>query len=402
MRAIVLVLAFLVVVAIPRAAQANLNSKSDDLGNIVVKTSAPAVVMLSSTSNTSVGSVVKDPTCTSFDLAYSGASPPLPTTVLNGQSITFDFLFTPQTRGMQSCQFDVLNGAGTATVGTITLTGTGVAPVSNVTPDNGPPLNFGSVQVGQNDTFNVTIGNTTSDAGQNLHFVSALTLSGTNPSDYTITSANPPADVPLGMATVVAIQFHPTAVGTRTATLNIATNDPLNSPQTIALTGIGTPNASISVSPTTFTYPNVTAGSTSNTTIAVNNVGTAGNLSLSGASITGGAGWFVFTNSPAGNPSCANAGSCTFIPGIAVAPGNHQNVTVQCAPPIDTTGTQMATLTIASDSTTARRQHRDAHVHRGQAGHLDLDAQRDVRQRPRRNALGQQHAGHRQRRAARR
>jgi hypothetical protein len=118
------------------------------------------------------------------------------------------------------------------------------APISTVTPDNGPPADFGSVHIGQHGTLNVMITNTAHDSST-LHFASALTITGTNAGDFQITTPNPPPDLAPSVTTYVTVSFAPTALGTRQATLNIATNDPFNSPQTVAMVGHGiTPAAS--------------------------------------------------------------------------------------------------------------------------------------------------------------
>jgi uncharacterized protein (TIGR03382 family) len=324
-------------------------------GSVVVGTTATQVENVKASTGLFIANITSvTPQCAT-DWTVATTSPALPANIISGGvGLNITVQYAPTTRGSSTCPFLVMgtNGGTQPIMVTFTATGTGIGPVSTVSPDNGPPLDFGSVKVGQNDTFNVTISNTTTDPGQNLHFAGPLTINGGFGGDYAITSTNPPADVAPGMSTVVAIKFAPTATGTRSGTLTIKSNDFANPTQTVALTGVGTSNASIS-SAASIAFGNVLAGVASSNTDSVLNAGTAGNLDISSATITGGSGWFVFTNNPAGTPSCAGAESCTYSPAIAIAPGGTRNMQVQCAPPLDTTGTQMATLTVTSDSTTS-------------------------------------------------
>ena len=135
-------------------------------------------------------------------------------------------------------------------------------PILAITAPNGPPADFGSVVVGQGASLGFEVTNT---GNATLHFTSALTVTGANAGDFSVTSANPPADLAPSDATTFTIAFQPTGTGTRTASVTVSTNDSVNSPQTIALTGTGDSNASIDVTPSTFDDGTVTSGSSKDT-----------------------------------------------------------------------------------------------------------------------------------------
>jgi hypothetical protein len=331
--------------AIGRDARAQLMPQQDPVpfGNVVVGT--PNTQTLSYL-ETGFLDTLGTPTLSGCgpDWQLGPVNPPPGTNLTNGQIVTVIVTFKPATRGTQSCDVFIPSGLAGNPVNNA-ITGTGVAPVASVAPPSGV---FGPVSTGQTSApLTITVTNTTTDAGQNLHF-GTLTLTGPNAGDFTITSVNPPADLPPGASAQVTLTFHPSAGGSRGATMTIPTNDPQNPNLAVILSGTGT-DQKIATNPAGFTYPPVTAGTTSDKPIAVNNTGTSGSLHVTSATIAGGS-WFVFTNSPPGTPSCTNTQNCTFSPALAVAPGAAANLTVRCAPPIDTAGTQTATLNVASDT----------------------------------------------------
>ena len=94
---------------------------------------------------------------------------------------------------------------------------------------------FGTVVVGQSGTAKTfTIQNTGTSNLAGL----ALSVDGTNAGDFQIT---PPAKtkLPPGESTTFKISFKPTAIGTRSATIHIQSNDADENPFDIKLTGLG-------------------------------------------------------------------------------------------------------------------------------------------------------------------
>jgi hypothetical protein len=154
--------------------------------------------------------------------------------------------------------------------------------------------------------------------------VSGVTITGKNASDFdefnTCGSIAPP-----GERCTVKVVFHPSAKGTRTATLTI-TDNAVGSPQTIGLTGTGTV---VALSPATLSFGDQAVGTKSQPqTITVTNVGSDSvqliGIALTGRDFTD----FVFRSSCGAN--LPGGASCTI--SVIFAPrakGNrHSTVTV--------------------------------------------------------------------------
>jgi|GEM_PF-641641 len=128
----------------------------------------------------------------------------------------------------------------------------------------------GAVGAGLNKTFTIrNIGSTTLT-------VSGVTFDGANGSDFSL--GTPPAvTVVAGASTTFVVTFTPGAAGSRSATLHLATNDPLASPFNIDLSGAGATTAtSGSTSVTTLIATNVTStGATLNGTVNAGGLSTA-------------------------------------------------------------------------------------------------------------------------------
>jgi outer membrane protein OmpA-like peptidoglycan-associated protein len=132
--------------------------------------------------------------------------------------------------------------------------------------------------------------------------------------------------------------------------MTIASNDPITPNKTVALTGTGT--SPVINTPADFDYGTVTNSGTGTVQpFAVSNSGT-GNLTVTSATITGGAGWFTFSGTPAPQATgCIGNGTCTFATPLTIVNGTPVNVGVRCKPtPLTASGTQVATLTFASDT----------------------------------------------------
>jgi len=150
--------------------------------------------------------------------------------------------------------------------------------------------------------------------------ISGITVAGTNPSDFAITSLCPtvPASVPAISNCTISVTFTPKASGGRVATLTVA-DDALGSPQTVELEGSG--NAPVLLSApgglTTYSAP---VGSTSayRTITMTNKGGTA--LTNIGFQISGD---FEQTST-----------TCGATPPYTLAAGAACNVTVSFAPTI--------------------------------------------------------------------
>ena len=134
----------------------------------------------------------------------------------------------------------------------LTVQGIGTGPTVTVTPSS---LAWGNVVVGATSgKSTVTLRNT----GTTTLNISSITITG----DFNQVASSKPCGSTLaaGVSCTINVTFTPTQVGVRTGTLTLTDNSP-SSPQTVALSGTGTVQATLT--PATATYPAVTVGSSS-------------------------------------------------------------------------------------------------------------------------------------------
>ncbi|MBI4889682.1 MAG: choice-of-anchor D domain-containing protein [Acidobacteria bacterium] len=157
---------------------------------------------------------------------------------------TGSLLIEPHTAIQARVRFEpAVNGpaAGTLTVSSndpsnptlrVPLTGTGAgAAASPAIALPSGPVDYGSVTVGQTKSLDVLLRNTGA---------ASLTVNAITSSDPQFTiSLSLPQTIPAGAQLTVPVLFRPTAAGARSATLTIASNDPLRPSATIALSGAG-------------------------------------------------------------------------------------------------------------------------------------------------------------------
>jgi len=117
-------------------------------------------------------------------------------------------------------------------------------------------LDFGGVAVDDRTspssrTRTVTISNT-GDCPMNL--TSALSVSGLNAADFSVVGPAGTLTIGPGSSVVVTVRFNPSAAGTRVASLDVSTDDPVNPTASIPLTGVGLLPA-IDASPASLSFP---------------------------------------------------------------------------------------------------------------------------------------------------
>jgi uncharacterized delta-60 repeat protein len=215
------------------------------------------------------------------------------TTLNPGESTTFDVTFVPQAFGSRSAVLRVASNDADENPFDINLTGTGLAteivveqPVGTNVSDGGSK-SFGSVLLGGSASLSFTIKNI---GNSNLTDLS-VTKDGANANEFTVT-ASPTAPVagPSG-STTFTVQFAPTALGSRSAAIHIASNDADENPFDIQLSGTGISPEIVVEYPagtglqdgvSVITLPATNVGSLSNITLTLRNTGTA---TLTGISI---------------------------------------------------------------------------------------------------------------------
>lgn len=161
-------------------------------------------------------------------------------TVAPGGSTAFTIRFTPSAAGGRNTTLRVASNDANENPFDIGLTATGVSvpeisveqPVGTVLTDGASSVDYGTVQIGQNASRTFTVRNvgTASLTGVGVSF------SGGNTGDFSVT-ASPSGTVNAGSSTTFTVRLAPSAMGVRTTTLRIASNDADENPFDILLSG---------------------------------------------------------------------------------------------------------------------------------------------------------------------
>jgi len=205
---------------------------------------------------------------------YSVTGLTAPATLSAGGSLTFTVRFSPTAMGAAPGTVSIVSDAATSP-STVTLTGTGIAPVISLSPTS---INFGNQRAGTSSApTTVTLANT----GTDTLTVTALSTS----APFTVSGLALPATIGAGGSATFRVTYNPTVTGPSSGTVTI-TSDALSGPATLPLTGNGTMSA-IAVSPTSVAFGTQRVGTqTPPSTITINNPGTDAltiqSLSLSG------------------------------------------------------------------------------------------------------------------------
>lgn len=142
-------------------------------------------------------------------------------------------------------------------------------PVPDIAVSPGS-VDFGAVTVGSSAEHTVAVSNTGS---------ATLTVDGlTTGAPFEVVTPATPFDIPAGGTDVaVTVRFSPTAVGTASGELSIASNDPDENPLLVALAGSGQsqPTPDIAVTPGSVDFGSVTVGGDAERTVTIANAGTA-------------------------------------------------------------------------------------------------------------------------------
>ena len=162
--------------------------------------------------------------------SFSGITPPV--TLSAGQSVSFSVKFAPQSAGTFNGSITVTSDAQDPTL-SIPLTGSAVGSQGTLSVTS--PIGVGNVVVGTSGTANGTLTASTASV-----VVSSVTLSGTNPTEFSITGLSFPVTVNVGTPVSFTVHFTPTATGAASASASFASNAS-NSPTSSTLTGTGTP-----------------------------------------------------------------------------------------------------------------------------------------------------------------
>jgi len=234
-------------------------SPSVDFGNVAVGTSAFADVTFRSNGSatlsiTSVSASTTSPPATSaFTLGNDNCSGRL---FDPNVTCTVRVTFTPGVSGAHAGQLQLVSNATAGTL-TVPLSGTGTAPVLQVTPN---PAAFGSVFVGLTPTLDVTLTNTGNGTMQ-LFQLNVVNTSGTA---FTKKSTTCGATLAVGASCTVTVQFAPGTATGFSGSLDITANLQGSTTASVALSGTGIPTpAAVQLSPTSLVFTTQNIGTTS-------------------------------------------------------------------------------------------------------------------------------------------
>jgi len=227
-------------------------------GNVQVGTSQTLSDTLSNTGGSAI--TITQAAVTGTGFSFNGLS--FPVTLSPGQSTNFKVVFAPQSVGSASGTLAVTT-EGSSSPLNIALSGTAVGAGSLT----GSPtsFSFGSVQVGKNQTQTETLKNT---GGENLT-ISQATISGTG---FSYTGLSLPLTLVPNQSTTFGLVFAPTAAGASNGKLSITASGS-SSTLDIALSGTGVTPATLTATPTSLTYTNITVGQNQAQTETVKNTG---------------------------------------------------------------------------------------------------------------------------------
>ncbi|SCY24597.1 hypothetical protein SAMN02927903_01012 [Flavobacterium caeni] len=189
-------------------------------------------------------------------ITISGANPadftlqtiPSSNSINPGFVRNFSIQFLPTGTGIRTALVTIPNNDPDAeNPFTFLIQGTGVAAEMDVTGNAQPVVSGSTTPSFVNHTFfdylNINTGQldrtfTIINNGNVILNIGAPTLTGANAADFSVITA-PPATLAIGASTTFTIRFDPSAVGLRTAIVNIVNSDLNENPYTFAVSGYG-------------------------------------------------------------------------------------------------------------------------------------------------------------------
>lgn len=293
------------------------NPTSLSFGNVVVGNSKNLTETLTNSGGSTV--TISAASVSGAGMSLSGIS--VPVTLNAGQSTTFTVTFAPTAAGAVSGNVTITSNGSNPNLN-IGVSGTGVAP--GMLTANPTSLAFGNVQVSSSSSLTEMLTN----SGGTSVTISQANVTGAG---FSISGLTLPTTLNAGQSVTFTAAFAPTGTGSASgniAIISTGTNSPLN----IAMTGTGTPQGQLSVSPATLNFGTVTVGLSS---------GLTGTLNATGASVT-------VTSAGINNSEFVLSG-ITFPKTIAA--GGSATYTVTFTP--NAAGSTSATLTFQSNASNA-------------------------------------------------
>ncbi|HUN62514.1 MAG TPA: choice-of-anchor D domain-containing protein [Candidatus Sulfotelmatobacter sp.] len=286
--------------------QLSANPSSLSFGAVGTGTSNKKQIVLTNSGNAAVDLTAV--TASGAGVTVSGVT--LPLSLNPSQTTTLTVAFDPTQSGSVSGAIKIVSNAGNSPL-TVQVSGSGAQPGLALTPAT---YSFGSIVDGQTKSETVTITNT----GTAALTIADVTVNGAG---FSVSGLSTPVTIAAGSNSSFAVLYAPTTPGSHSGTVSIASNAP-NSPNVLALTGASTGSSvNLSANPTTLSFSNVNAGSSSSKNVTVTN---SGNSSLTISQITVNAKNFAVSG--ISTPLTLSAGQSAAMT-VSFSPATAENVT---------------------------------------------------------------------------
>lgn len=211
--------------------RASLSPTSLNFGSVAGGTTTVATTTLTNTGNatlTVTGDSLSGSTWFSVSADTCSAASLSP-----GTSCSVSIRFYAGAPGSFAASLNFIDNAGSGSQA-VPISGTALVGRPQFSPSS---LNFGSMKVGRNSARLIE---TVTNVGNASLRISAVTVRGTNASDFVIASNSClGAPVPAGGSCTVSVVFGPKAVGSRSAAIVFASDDPAG-PYSVSMSGTGT------------------------------------------------------------------------------------------------------------------------------------------------------------------
>jgi hypothetical protein len=242
-------------------------------GNIAVGSTQSSTVALSN----SGGTVLNITSATLSGAGFTMSNFPVPLTLQPGGATSATVTFAPPsaTNFSGSITF-ATSAAGVSNNLVFNLAGAGVPP-GTVTPSPAS-LAFGSIQVGTKTSVSETLTNT----GAASVTITQVTPSGTG---FSLSGLTLPVTLAAGQTVSFNATFAPTGAGAATGSVSIISNAS-DSPLSIPLSGTALAAGTLSASPSSANFGNVTVGSNQTVPVIVTNTG-GESVTISAAAASG-------------------------------------------------------------------------------------------------------------------
>ena len=178
---------------------------------------------------------------------------PTASTIAAGGSLTFQVTFNPGVVGLQTATVSIANNDSDENPYNFTIQGTGAAVAEmdvlgnsvsiadgDTTPTTADYTDFGSVDITSGTIVRLFTVRNTGSLALSLNGAPAVSISGSNASEFTVTAVPSTNLVALTGTTTFQITFNPSATGIRTATISIANTDSDENPYNFSIQGTGT------------------------------------------------------------------------------------------------------------------------------------------------------------------